>query len=193
MARKPADRQEERIIHTIDPVYDADSVILILGTMPSPKSRAADFFYMHPQNRFWTVLAAVKGEPAPQGRAERLRFLLRHHIALWDTVASCQIRGAADSSIFEPIANDIRPILETAPIQGIFTTGKKAHEMYERHFLPITGRPDICLPSTSPANQAISLSRLVETYRQALETHGFAVVSAEAAARAAGVDRDSQP
>lgn len=171
-----AETSHERIVHPLEPVYDADSVILILGTMPSPKSRAAAFYYMHPQNRFWAVMAAVLGVPTPQGREERLRFLHKHHIALWDTVASCRIRGAADSTIFEPVANDIRPILESAKIRAIFTAGKKAHEMYERYIRTLTGRSDFCLPSTSPANRTISEEKLIETYRQALAECDFPVL-----------------
>lgn len=164
---------EERVFHPIEPVYDEHSVILMMGTMPSPKSRELNFFYMHPQNRFWMVMAAVVGEPTPQGREERLKFLHRHHIALWDTVASCRIRGAADSTIYEPIGNDIRPILAKANIRAIFTTGKKAYELYERLIQPLIGRPAVCLPSTSPANRTISLEQLIETYRAALAEYGF--------------------
>ena len=113
------------IIHSISPVYDQNSQVLLLGTMPSPKSREAGFFYGHPQNRMWPVLSRLFGEDVPASTEDRRTFLLRHHIAMWDVLASCAIRGADDSSIRNPVPNDLRPILEAAPIAAIFTTGKK--------------------------------------------------------------------
>ena len=144
--------EQERIIHTIPPVYDENSRVLLLGTMPSPKSREAGFYYGHPQNRMWPVLSSLFGEETPQGTGERRDFLLRHRIAMWDVLGSCTIRGADDGSIRDPEPNDLGPLLESAPIAAIFTTGKKAYTLYNRYIAPNTGREAVCLPSTSPAN-----------------------------------------
>ncbi len=114
-----------RVMHTLEPVYNEYSRVLILGSLPSPKSRETGFYYGHPQNRFWPVLAAVLGCPPPTTNDEKRRLLLEHGIALWDVIASCEIAGADDASIRPPIeANNFTPILNTAHIAGIFTTGK---------------------------------------------------------------------
>ena len=155
----------ERVIHTLEPVVDAESRVLLLGTMPSPKSREAGFYYGHPQNRFWRVLAAVTGEPVPQGTDEKRAFLHRRHIALWDVLHACTIRGADDASIREPEPNDLRRVLDAADIRAIFTTGTKAAALYRRYSQPLTGRPAYPLPSTSPANCRPSLADLTEAYR----------------------------
>ena len=153
------------IKHPIPPVYDRDSKILILGSFPSVKSREAMFFYGHPQNRYWKVLAAVFGEEVPETIPERKEFLLRNHIAAWDVIASCDIVGSSDSSIKNVTANDLRPILETADIRQIFVNGKTAEKMYKKYTEPIIERPCVCLPSTSPANAAWTLEKLVEAWR----------------------------
>lgn len=114
------------IVHTIPPVYDARSRVLILGTMPSPKSREQGFYYGHPQNRFWRALAAALDEPAPQTVPEKRALALRRGIALWDVLASCDIEGASDASIQNPVANDLTPILAAADIRAVFTTGRRA-------------------------------------------------------------------
>lgn len=153
------------IKHPIPPVYDRDSKILILGSFPSVKSREAMFFYGHPQNRYWKVLAAVFGEEIPETIQERKEFLLRNHIAAWDVIASCDIVGSSDSTIKNVTVNDLRPILETADIRRIFVNGKTAEKMYKQYSEPILERPCICLPSTSPANAAWSLDRLVGAWK----------------------------
>ncbi|MGI6030653.1 MAG: DNA-deoxyinosine glycosylase [Eubacteriales bacterium] len=155
----------EHITHTLPPVFDANSRVLILGTMPSPKSREQGFYYGHPQNRFWQVLAQLWGEPLPLTPKDRLEFVLRHHLALWDVLASCFIDGALDSTIRQPEANDIPWILSQAPIRHICTTGGKAAQLYKRYCLPQTGLPALELPSTSPANCRTKLPQLVEAYR----------------------------
>lgn len=158
----------EHIQHTIEPVFDATSRVLLLGTMPSPKSREQGFFYGHPQNRFWKVLSAVFNAPTPESIPEKRAFLLEHHIALWDVLASCEITGASDASIRDPEPNDLRRILDHAPIEGIFCTGAKAAQLYRRLCEPELGIPCVQLPSTSPANAAMRLPDLVEAYREAL-------------------------
>lgn len=145
----------EVITHTLDPVFNDKSRILILGSMPSPLSRKEGFYYGNPQNRFWRVLGAVFSENTPQGNEEKEAFLLRHHIALWDVLASCRIDGADDSSIKDPAANNLSDVLAHADIQAIFTTGRKAWQLYRRYIFPMTGIPAGYLPSTSPANCAL--------------------------------------
>lgn len=153
----------ERVLHELEPLYDACSRVLILGTMPSPKSRELGFYYMHPQNRFWKMLSAVLKEPFPTTAAERRRLCLRHGIALWDVLASCDIVGAADGSIKNAVPNDIGKLLAECSIETVFTTGKKAHALYKRFFPDLA--EDVCLPSTSPANRTISEDKMLEEYR----------------------------
>ena len=155
----------EALLHPIPPTYDGDSEILILGSFPSPKSRSSGYFYGHPQNRFWRVVAAIYGDAVPQTVAEKQAFLLRHHIAAWDVIRSCTIAGASDSSITDVVANDITPILNTAKIRAIFVNGKTAYKYYQKYIEPATGRKAISLPSTSPANAAWSIARLTEAWR----------------------------
>ncbi len=152
------------VSHPLEPVYDERSRVLLLGTMPSPKSRESGFYYGHPRNRFWPVLAQLFQEPVPGQTQQKKDFCLRHRIALWDVLASCWIRGAGDGSIRDPQVNPVEQILAQAPVQAVFTTGRKADELYRRYCLPKTGREAICLPSTSPANCACSWERLVQEY-----------------------------
>lgn len=158
----------EHIIHSIEPVFDAESRVLILGTMPSPKSREVQFYYGHPQNRFWRVLAAVLGEEVPQSVPEKKAMLLQHRIALWDVLAECEITGASDSSIRNPVANDLSVILDHAPVQAVFTTGATAWKLYTRLQKPHTGIEAVRLPSTSPANCAVKMEALTEAYKAIL-------------------------
>ncbi len=158
----------EHIIHSIEPVFDTESWVLILGTMPSPKSREVQFYYGHPQNRFWRVLAAVLGEELPRSVPEKKAMLLRHRIALWDVLAECEITGASDSSIRNPVANDLSVILDHAPVQAVFTTGATAWKLYTRLQKPHTGIEAVRLPSTSPANCAVKMEALTEAYKAIL-------------------------
>lgn len=151
--------------HPFDPLYDSHSRVLILGSFPSVKSREQAFFYGHPQNRFWRLLAAFFQEPVPQSVAEKRALCLKHHIALWDVIATCEIVGSSDSSIKNATANDISAILSAAPIEKIFVNGKTASRLYDRYILPKTERTAICLPSTSPANAAWSLEKLQSQWR----------------------------
>ncbi len=153
------------IQHPIEPVYDQNSTILILGSFPSVKSREAGFFYGHPQNRYWKVLAAIFDEAVPQSMAEKREFLLRNHIAVWDVIQSCDIVGSSDSSIKNVRANDLSEILEKARIQRIYVNGRKAEQLYKKYIQPQIRRDAICLPSTSPANAAWKLDRLIEEWK----------------------------
>lgn len=148
------------IIHPIPPLYDENSVILILGSFPSVRSREEGFFYGHPQNRFWKVTSAVYGEDTPNTVEEKKSFLLRNHIALWDVIGSCDIEGSSDSSIRNVRANDLSKILEYADIRSIYVNGQTAYKYYRKYSEKETGKAAICLPSTSPANAAWSLERL---------------------------------
>ena len=154
----------EQVQHPIAPVFDAASKILILGSFPSVKSREAAFFYGHPQNRFWKVVSGVLGCDCPQTVAEKRSMLLANHIALWDVIASCRIEGSSDSSIRDVQPTELGAILNAAPIQAVFCNGQTAFRLYGRYQETKTGLAAVCLPSTSPANAAYSVPRLVESW-----------------------------
>lgn len=154
----------QHICHTFRPVYDEHSKILILGSLPSVKSREAGFYYGHPQNRFWKVLAALLDCPVPETMEEKKRMLLTHRVAVWDVIESCDIIGSSDSSIKNVVPADIGKLLEKANIGRIFANGKKAESLYQKYIFPKTKVPVTALPSTSPANAACSLEKLVEVW-----------------------------
>lgn len=156
------------VTHEIQPVFDSRSRVLLLGTMPSPASREQGFYYGHPQNRFWRVLAAIFDEPAPRAIEEKRDMLLRHHIALWDVLASCEIEGASDASIRDAQPNDLARIFDAADIRAVFATGTKAGELYRKLIEPTLGVPCTTLPSTSPANAKMKLADLIDAYGKAL-------------------------
>ena len=159
----------ESLRHPFPAIYAPDSRILILGSFPSVKSREAMFFYGHPQNRFWRVVSTVLGCDCPRTIEEKQQMLHVHHIALWDVIASCEIAGSSDASIRNAVPNDLSPILETASIRQIFTNGGTAHRLYRKYIYPLTGREDIALPSTSPANAARSLDALINAWQPVCE------------------------
>lgn len=150
--------------HNIDPVYDSNSKILILGSFPSVKSREQQFFYGHKQNRFWRVMAQVLGCEVPEDIEQKRHMLLTHHIALWDVIESCEITGSSDASIRDVRANDLSRILNRADIREIYTNGSKAYELYRKYIFPQNGRKAHPLPSTSPANAGYSLEKLVKAW-----------------------------
>ncbi len=157
-----------RIEHPIPPLYGPRSERLILGSFPSVKSREAMFFYGHPQNRFWRVLAALCGEPTPRNVEEKTKLVLDHGFALWDVIASCEIVGSSDSSITNAVANDLTPILAGSRVTRIFCNGTTSFRLYGRYIQPVTGIEAVYLPSTSPANATWSLDRLIEAWGAAL-------------------------
>lgn len=159
----------EHIVHSFEPVYDKDSEILILGTLPSVKSRENNFYYGHKQNRFWKVLAILLKEPVPDTIEEKKAMLLAHRIALWDVIQSCDIKGSSDSSIKNVQPTDIGMILEKTNVTQIYANGNKAGQLYKRYQFPVTGIEATMLPSTSPANAAWSFDRLCEAWRVILE------------------------
>lgn len=153
-------------VHELPPVYDENSEILILGSFPSVKSREQGFFYGHPLNRFWKVLAQVFSCETPQSTEEKKLFLLEHHIAVWDVIASCDIVGSSDSSITNVKVNDFTSILSESKIKSIFVNGATAKKLYDRYAIPQTKREAIQLPSTSPANARYSLECLCRNWSQ---------------------------
>lgn len=159
----------EHIVHSFEPVYDKDSEILILGTLPSVKSRENNFYYGHKQNRFWKVLATLLKKPVPDTIEEKKAMLLAHRIALWDVIQSCDIKGSSDSSIKNVQPTDIGMILEKKNVTQIYANGNKAGQLYKRYQFPVTGIEATVLPSTSPANAAWSFDRLCEAWRVILE------------------------
>ena len=158
----------EHIVHSFEPVYDKDSEILILGTLPSVKSRENNFYYGHKQNRFWKVLATLLKEPVPETIEEKKAMLLAHRIALWDVIQSCDIKGSSDSSIKNVQPTDIGMILEKTNVTQIYANGNKAGQLYKRYQFPVTEIEATVLPSTSPANAAWSLARLCEAWKTIL-------------------------
>ena len=161
--------EPERLSHPIPPLYDGNSRVLILGSFPSRASRAAAFFYGHSRNRFWPLLARIVGEEPPRTVEEKRALALRHGIALWDTVASCDIVGSSDASIANVVPNDVSIILNAAPIKAVFTNGAASAALYKKYVFPVTGVPSVPLPSTSPANAAFSADALFEKWRVVAE------------------------
>lgn len=153
-----------RINHSIPPVFDSNSRILILGSFPSVKSREGEFFYHHPQNRFWKVLSILVKDALPITVEDKKQFLYTHRIAVWDVIKSCEITGSSDSSIKEVVPNDIRGILQCANIDQIFTNGATATRLFRKYIKPVVGKDCIALPSTSPANASNQLDSLLEQW-----------------------------
>lgn len=157
-----------RASHGFGPVYDEKSRILILGSFPSVKSREEGFFYGHPRNRFWKILAAVCGDREPVTIKQKKEFLLKHGIALYDVIEECEIVGSSDSSIRNVVPAEIKQILEQSQIQAVFTNGRLAGKLYRKYQQPVTGIPCVELPSSSPANAAFSLEKLIRIWQEAL-------------------------
>ena len=155
----------EHIVHSFEPVYDKDSEILILGTPPSVKSRENNFYYGHKQNRFWKVLATLLKEPVTETIEEKKVMLLAHRIALWDVIQSCDIKGSSDSSIKNVVPTDLNRILEESEVERIFCNGKASGNYYKKYQESRTGIEATVLPSTSPANAAFSLEKLIEIWK----------------------------
>lgn len=165
-AKKKAACQGEyqHIRHTFEPVYNEKSKILILGSLPSVKSREEGFYYGHPRNRFWSVLSGLLGCPLPRTVEEKRQMLIEHGIAIYDVILECDIIGSSDSSIRNVVPADIGGILEGSQIQRIFANGKTAAKLYQRYIQPEIAMPVTELPSTSPANAAYGLERLLQAW-----------------------------
>lgn len=158
----------DKVAHPFEPVVDADCTTLILGSFPSVKSRENAFYYGHPQNRFWRVLAAVYGEEVPVDVPAKKALLLRRHVALWDVIASCEIVGSADASVKNAVPVDIAQVTAVAPIRRVICNGGLAARLYRRYLQPVTGIEALTAPSTSPANAAWSPDKLTEAWRALL-------------------------
>lgn len=161
-------QQTEHQVHPFGPVWDENSRALILGSFPSVRSRAEGFYYGNPQNRFWRVTAAVWDESVPQSIQEKRLLMQRHETALWDVLESCDIRGSSDATIEDPVAHDIAGIVGKSRITRIYANGKAAYSLYMKYGFESTGIEAVLLPSTSPANAAWSLEKLIEAWRAAL-------------------------
>ena len=160
--------ETQTIIHPFPPIFEQSSEILILGTLPSVKSRENAFYYGHPQNRFWRVIAALCRAPVPETTEEKTALLLENHIALWDVVYSCEITGSSDSSIRNVVPTDLNRVLSQSGIKRVFANGGKAAQLYRRYQQSITGIEITALPSTSPANARRSLEQLCSAWREAI-------------------------
>lgn len=154
------------IIHPVEALFNTDSQVLILGSFPSVKSRENKFFYAHPQNRFWKVMAEICGCDLPENIEDKKKLILDNHFALWDVIHSCDIEGSADSTIRNVVPNNISVILNNSEVNRIFVNGKKAESLYKKYLEKETGIHAVCLPSTSPANAAWSLEKLTEYWKQ---------------------------
>lgn len=163
---KKTEKELQTIKHTFEPIFHNDSRILILGSFPSVKSREGEFYYHHPQNRFWKVISALTEEKLPQTIEDKKIMLLKHRIAIWDVIYQCDIYGSSDSSIKNVIPNNINQILNQCPIEQIFANGDKAYQLYKKYCLPATKRECIKLPSTSPANAAWSFEKLLAVWKE---------------------------
>ncbi|MDD2971829.1 MAG: DNA-deoxyinosine glycosylase [Lachnospiraceae bacterium] len=162
-------REYQHITHEFAPIYDENSKILILGSLPSVKSRENNFYYGHPQNRFWKVIAKVCQCPCPENIEAKKKMLLEHQIAIWDVIAECDIIGSSDSSIRNVKANDISKLISDSRITGIYVNGATAGKYYKKYVQEQICREAILLPSTSPANAAYSLKKLCEIWHCILE------------------------
>lgn len=158
--------EAQSIVHPFPPLFDKNSKTLILGSFPSVKSREQSFFYGHPQNRFWKLLAVLFGEETPRSIEEKKQLVLTHNLALWDVIHSCTITGSSDSSIRDVVPNDLSVILQNSKVDRIFCNGALSHKMYMKYIFSATGKEAFRLPSTSPANAAFSLLRLAEHWKE---------------------------
>ncbi|ERL14145.1 MULTISPECIES: DNA-deoxyinosine glycosylase [Atopobium] len=167
-------KHESEHVQSFEPLMDAHCRVLVLGTVPSPKSREVHMNYGNPRNRFWLVMARLFNEPLPSSNEQKAALVLRHHIALWDVLESCDIVGASDASIVHPVPNNLSRVLDVAPIHTIFCTGATAARLYKTYCEPVCGLTAVALPSTSPANARWSLDDLVEAYtviKLAVQSH----------------------
>lgn len=163
--KKSEAHRPEAVVHEFQPVWDENSRVLILGTFPSVKSREQHFYYGHPQNRFWKVTAALTKSEVPETIEEKKRLLLKNGIAVWDVIAACEITGSSDSSIRNVKANDIAGLLKKSRIRAVYANGGTAYRLYQKLCFPDTGLEAVSLPSTSPANAAWTLPKLLEAWK----------------------------
>jgi hypoxanthine-DNA glycosylase len=156
--------------------------VLLLGSMPGSASLAAQQYYAHPRNLFWSFMADLFGVGPDQPYEVRLQQLNAAGVGLWDVLEACERPGSLDSSIrrSSEVPNDIAALLRARPgIRIVGCNGAKAFELFQRHIVPvlaeggegIPSRPEILrLPSTSPANQSIPVDVKLAAWRKLLET-----------------------
>lgn len=154
------------VIHPVKPIFDENSRMLILGSFPSVKSREICFFYGHPQNRFWRVMAKICNSEIPESVEEKTNLILSNNFAVWDVIHSCEIEGSSDSSIKNVVPNDISVILNNSRVDRIFVNGKKAESLYKKYIEKDVRIQAIYLPSTSPANASWSEDRLTIIWKK---------------------------
>ena len=159
----------EKVTHPFNPVFSSESRVLILGSFPSVKSRENEFYYGHPRNRFWPMLAVIFGVEVPLTIVEKKKMIFGHSLALWDVIRSCDISGSSDGSIRNAEINDIPSLISQSRVERILCNGKMAYKLYERYAYPMTGIRAEAMPSTSPANAGISLDRLVEIWGEKIK------------------------
>lgn len=162
-------QKSQKIVHPIPPLFSENSRVLILGSFPSVKSREAQFFYGHPQNRFWKLIAMLFNAEVPQSIEEKTKLILQNNLALWDTIHSCTITGSSDSSIKDVVPNDLSQIIKNSRVDKIFCNGTASFNLYKKYILPTTKIEAVKLPSTSPANATFSLDKLAEQWKIILE------------------------
>lgn len=159
------------VTHPFNPIYNKESKILILGSFPSVKSREINFYYGHPQNRFWKILGNIFNEKISNITEDKISFLLTHNIALWDTIKSCEINASSDSSIKNATANDINTIISNSNIKAIFCNGNASYKIFLKYYKDKINIPIICLPSSSPANAKYSLDKLTNIWKNEIEKY----------------------
>lgn len=153
-----------RLIHTLKPIYNKDSKILLLGSFPSRISRENNFYYANPSNRFWMIMEYLFNTRL-ENINDKKEFLESNNIALYDVVYSCEIHYSSDSSIKNIVPSDINTIINNSNIKYIFVLNKKALELYNKFLLEKTKIEAIYLPSTSSANASFSLNKLIDEYK----------------------------
>lgn len=153
---------------SFEPVFGPASRALILGSWPSPESWRQGFYYGHPRNRFWPLLARLCGAETPQTVEQKRALILQNGLALWDVLESCTVTGASDASIKDPVPVDLAALLEKAPVEAVFCNGAAAFRLYEKMLRPVCGIAAVRLPSTSPANAAFGMEKLAAAWGAAL-------------------------
>ena len=154
--------------HPFKPIFNKNSKILILGSFPSVISRKFGFYYTNPQNRFWRVLAGILNIAVPESIDEKIKFLLSHHIAIYDAAISCEIEGSSDAKMSKIVPANLKPIFEEAKIRQVYANGGKAYEICKKYLedeiIKATKNEVIKLPLTSPANAKFSLEKLAKEW-----------------------------
>ena len=160
--------------HPFKPIFDKNSKILILGSFASVISRNFGFYYTNPQNRFWRVWAGILNAAVPESTDEKIKFILFHHIAIYDAAISCEIKGSNDAKMSKIVPVNLKPIFKEANIRQVYANGGKAYEICKKYLedeiIKATKNEVIKLPSTSPANAKFSLEKLAKEWSVIVRT-----------------------